>query len=381
MPLSDRYIAAIVELGLFRHPTIGAEVSRHTGSAPLNFEVFSLFVRSSKDLEVFHSQRQDWGVCMRGTKKASFWMLSPAEWDDFEGADFAGYVGRHSMFNAMRSWEASGVRTCFPHPADLYELITSKAWLASLCSEPRASLPAAIIVDKEAVGKNSLDAARAALVELNRVRAKHPFPTDEIGKPAPSECNAKGIYSGVVKLGWSWEARYVWFFWGEKQLEKCLLEVFNTEGCWATQCIVQEWVDFDFELRLFFFPPSDWTPSTELQPVRYEWTAWEPSNVGPGSFHLISREWCLSRWQNDEVALNSASEKAIKIANFLIGWLLLTNSKPVPMMRLDFMLFRVAPGKARVIFGEFCEMGACCLGWCNEGPPKVWRAALDCALE
>jgi len=33
----------------------------------------------------------------------------------------------------------------------------------------------------------------------------------------------------------------------------------------------------------------------------------------------------------------------------------------------------------QVVFGEYCEMGACCLKW-EEGPPKIWRAALDFAL-
>eukprot|EP01052_Picozoa_sp_SAG31_P031373 SAG31_NODE_3316_length_4425_cov_3.196024_6_plen_78_part_00 len=28
--------------------------------------------------------------------------------------------------------------------------------------------------------------------------------------------------------------------------------------------MVQEWVDFDFELRLFFFPPEGWRPPTVL---------------------------------------------------------------------------------------------------------------------
>ncbi|CAK0825114.1 unnamed protein product, partial [Prorocentrum cordatum] len=35
---------------------------------------------------------------------------------------------------------------------------------------------------------------------------------------------------------------------------------------------------------------------------------------------------------------------------------------------------------AQVVFGEYCEMGACCLKW-EEGPPLIWQAALDRALE
>ena len=37
------------------------------------------------------------------------------------------------------------------------------------------------------------------------------------------------------------------------------------------------------------------------------------------------------------------------------------------------------PSPKQVVFGEYCEMGACCLKW-EDGPPQIWRAALDFAL-
>ncbi|CAK0825110.1 unnamed protein product [Prorocentrum cordatum] len=60
--------------------------------------------------------------------------------------------------------------------------------------------------------------------------------------------------------------------------------------------------------------------------------------------------------------------------------MLAVHDQPVPMVRLDFMLKRLGPGRAQVVFGEYCEMGACCLKW-EEGPPLIWQAALDRALE
>ena len=38
--------------------------------------------------------------------------------------------------------------------------------------------------------------------------------------------------------------------------------------------LCEEWVEFDFEMRLFFFPPSDWGRQTVLQPTRIECNAW-----------------------------------------------------------------------------------------------------------
>merc|ERR1712007_101943 len=99
----------------------------------------------------------------------------------------------------------------------------------------------------------------------------------------------------------------------------------------------------------------------------------------PGAFLKVARENCLHKWGHDEDALVSAHAKAEEAAQFLLAWLMSTHCRPVPMMRLDFMLKHVGAGKAQVVFGEYCEMGACCLKW-EEGPPIVWRAALDYAL-
>ena len=81
----------------------------------------------------------------------------------------------------------------------------------------------------------------------------------------------------------------------------------------------------------------------------------------------------------DAAAWAMAKEKAIKISQLLLAWLLSAEHQPVPSMRLDFMVTRLGPGKARVIFGEYCEQGACVLGW-QGGPPTIWRACLDAAL-
>jgi len=98
------------------------------------------------------------------------------------------------------------------------------------------------------------------------------------------------------------------------------------------------------------------------------------------NFHKLNEEKILAHyWKDDKEAYQSAKKQAIDISQFLLSWLLLNDSQPVPMIRLDFMLLRMGPGKARVIFGEYCEMGACCLGW-EEGPPTIWKAAIDAAL-
>ena len=66
---------------------------------------------------------------------------------------------------------------------------------------------------------------------------------------------------GVVKLGWSWENRFVVTFNSQSHLQARLKELMNQPGCLATYCIVQEGHFFDRNFRtgnlqlseLFFF--------------------------------------------------------------------------------------------------------------------------------
>jgi hypothetical protein len=45
---------------------------------------------------------------------------------------------------------------------------------------------------------------------------------------------------------------------GEERLAQCLHQMIGLPGGMSEFAMVQEWVDFDFELRLFMFPPPGW---------------------------------------------------------------------------------------------------------------------------
>merc|ERR1712216_237034 len=124
------------------------------------------------------------------------------------------------------------------------------------------------MVSKANVLSNPKRAAKHALAALAYVRSHSPFPVGDGEPAAPSVINKDGVKKGVVKLGWSWEARFVSIFHSEEDLAVKLTEMLTKEGCLAQTCIVQEWVDFDFEMRLYFLPPEDWTPMQKLQPTR-----------------------------------------------------------------------------------------------------------------
>lgn len=375
-PPCDEYMSAMISMGVYRHPVLGG-----TDARLCNFEIFAVLIRNSRDLaDVVHIA--PWLVTMlRGRKKASFWMLWPAEWEDSGGADYAGYVERNTLFSAMRACEAVGLRSGFPHPADLYELVTSKSWMASLSMKPEAHLPAAVHVSRGSVVSDPRRAAKQALAALEHIRRRSPFPANPGESPLLSAYNKDGLQRGVVKMGWSWEGRFVLSFTGEEQLASRLTEMLMQPGCKTSTCIVQEWVDFDFEMRLYFLPPEDCMPGMRVAPSKIECNSWGGfSEEGrPHTFRKLSEAMCLSWWEQDMEALRSATEQATEVAQHLLTWLLAMDSQPVPMIRLDFMLRRLGPGRARVVFGEYCELGACCLAW-EDGPPTIWKAALDCAL-
>jgi len=380
-PPSDEYMGHVVREGIQAHPGLKDEEGM-----PL-YELHHVFVSNSKDAFLISQQAHVIRAGLKGVRRAAFWMLWPAEWEDFGDPDYACYIQRHSMFAAMRATEAVGIRSLFPHPADQYELITSKSWMATLSLHPGAFLPAATLVSKGSVKIDAAKAAENALRTLHYIRRMNPHPVDEGDPPAPSVVNQNGIQKGVVKLGWSWENRFVVTFNSQQHLQARLKELMNQQGCLATYCVVQEWVDFDFEMRLYFLPPPEWPAegSTPIEPKMIQCNAWGPSDdtkavgVSRASFSKLSEEKILSRWEGDTAAWTMAKAKATEISQLLLAWLLSAEHQPVPSMRLDFMVKRLSPGKARVIFGEYCEQGACVLGW-QGGPPTIWRACLDAAL-
>lgn len=382
-PTSDEYMTALVEKGILAHPKLAGKDTR-------SFELFHLLVASSRDVSNINSFVPHFARLLKGKRQTCFWMVWPGEWMDFDDPDYACYIARQPLFGAMRACEAGGLRSGFPHTADLYELITSKTWMATLSLDPFVRLPAGTLVTKESVVLDAKAAAENALNTLEHIRQMNPFVVGPDEPAAPSEVNKGGIRKGVVKVGFSWENRFVLTFSDLEQLQRQLTQMMNQEGCYTSHCLVQEWVDFDFEMRLYFLPPQgkEWAPGAVLEPARIECNGWgefpnpEHQVLGQsnGSFSKLPETTCIKKWEGDTEAWEAAKKQAVEMSQRLLAWLRTASSQAVPMVRLDFMAKRIGPGKARLHFGEYCEMGACCLGW-QDGPPTIWRAALDAALK
>eukprot|EP00438_Fugacium_kawagutii_P030027 Skav210978 [mRNA] locus=scaffold712:78040:86050:- [translate_table: standard] len=322
-PPSDEYMGHVVQEGIKARQSRGCDGRSgakrcfpevHPGlkdeqGMPL-FELHHVFVSNSKDAVVMAQQAHMIRAALKAQRRAAFWMLWPAEWEE-------------SRLGSVWAGEDGGIHSAY--------------------------LPAATLVSKGSVKIDAAAAAESALRTLHHIRRMNPHPVEPGDPPAPSLVNQNGIQKGVVKLGWSWENRFVVTFNSQSHLQARLKELMNQPGCLATYCIV---------------------------------------GVSRASFSKLSEEKVLSRWEGDVAAWAMAKEKArrlrdgthaTKISQLLLAWLLSAEHQPVPSMRLDFMVKRLGPGKARVIFGEYCEQGACVLGW-QGGPPTIWRACLDAAL-
>lgn len=196
-PPSDEYMGHVVREGIQAHPGLKDEEGM-----PL-YELHHVFVSNSKDAFLISQQAHVIRAGLKGVRRAAFWMLWPAEWEDFGDPDYACYIQRHSMFAAMRATEAVGIRSLFPHPADQYELITSKSWMATLSLHPGAFLPAATLVSKGSVKIDAAKAAENALRTLHYIRRMNPHPVDEGDPPAPSVVNQNGIQRLGSSLSYS----------------------------------------------------------------------------------------------------------------------------------------------------------------------------------
>ena len=102
--------------------------------------------------------------------------------------------------------------------------------MATLRSEAMR-LPACVALDRAAVLRAPAAAARAAVQQLEAIRG-HNRRTWSACSASGSVAwaNRHGLRRGVLKMGWSWEAKLVWFWRGEAQLAQCLRGIFELPG-------------------------------------------------------------------------------------------------------------------------------------------------------
>jgi hypothetical protein len=114
-------------------------------------------------------------------------------------------VDQSMYFDAVRTFEAAGVCTRFPHPSQLYRTLLAKDWQPSLCLVPNLRIPPAVLVNRATICASPSHAASLVINALSAVRAsRYESPGKKEGKreePEALRLQGDEVRQGVAKLG------------------------------------------------------------------------------------------------------------------------------------------------------------------------------------
>jgi len=327
------------------------------------YEIISAFYQGSEDLAKISAPllRQ----LASGLHLNGLYFMWPIAYQD--GHNYPAYVDRVRQLELMVQMEAAGIPTRFPHNAHLYRIFASKEWTTQMCLHLPLHVPLTTAVPRSAIicnpGKAAANAIRA-LANLNEGRAAM------TGQPAAP------VQKGVAKLGWSWEAMDVRAWTNSQVLSDALAQLVEQPGSNVDLCFVQEWVDFDVEMRHFIVEPSLNDPQT-WRPKKIVYTVFKSKEGGSfRDFDRYERQGCLQRcFFGDDAALSDAERQAEELIGRWLLWFQAQTSELPTVIRFDILAKRLGPGRAHVTTGEVTELGGCFLGW-PQGPQVVMSAML-----
>lgn len=332
------------------------------------YEIISIFFQNSEELNRISP------ILLRSMAAApcmnALYFMWPITFQD--GHEFPAYVHREKQFSLMSEMEASGIPTRFPHASHLYRLFASKEWTAQMCLHPLLRVPLTTQVSRQAIACDPQKAANhaiRALSQLAEARTQWWSACGLTAKPGP-------VQKGVAKLGWSWEAMDVQSWTNKHQLQMSLSNLSEQPGSLVDLVFVQEWVDFDVEMRHFIVEPDLDNPET-WKPKQIVYTVFKSRDEGSfRNFDRYDRKNCVKTcFQNDDEALADAERQAEELIDRWLHWLQGQTAELPVVCRFDIMAHRIGPGKAVVTTGELTELGGCFLGW-PQGPQVVFGAML-----
>jgi len=333
------------------------------------YEIISAFIQGSDELGKISPAllRQ----LMKGEHIGALYFMWPITFQD--GHDYPAYVNRDCEYNLMVNMEAAGVPTRFPHPSHLYRIFASKEWTLQMCLHPLLQVPLTTAVSRQAISINPSKAAAnaiKALTNLNSTRAAWSEELQQVHKPAGP------INKGVAKLGYSWEAMDVQVWNNSLDLEQGLASLAQQPGSLVDLVLVQEWVDFDVEMRHFVVEP-DFARPESLRPKKIVYTVMKSVEDNCfRDFDRFDRSGALKAcFQQDDAAMAHAEEQAEALIVRWLQWIQAQTHELPTVVRFDILGRRTGPGQAKIATGELTELGGCFLGW-PQGPQVVFSAMI-----
>jgi len=333
------------------------------------YEIISIFFQNSDELNKICPAllRQ----LAQGKYIGALYFMWPIVYQD--GHQYPAYVERSKLFSLMVEMEAAGVPTRFPHHSSLYKVFASKEWTAQMCLHPLLRVPLTTMVSKQSIACDPAKAAANSMKALqNLVNVRASFGEQcgmNGGKPVP-------VQKGVAKLGWSWEAMDVQAWRNKQELTTALASLGEQPGSLVDFVFVQEWVDFDVEIRHFMVEPDLNRPES-LKPKKRIYTVFKSNEGGSfRNFDRFDRPGCLnSTFKGDDAALTDAESQCDELILRWLQWLQAQSHELPAVMRVDILIKRTGQGKAVITTGELTELGGCFLGW-QEGPKTVFSAMI-----
>jgi hypothetical protein len=332
------------------------------------YETHSVFIQNSAELSKVMAPLVR--PMLRGEYLAAFYFLWPIAFQD--GHEYSGYVERELLLQLMTGMEASGVKTCFTHPTHLYKVFASKEWTAQMCLVPDYCVPLTAMVPRSLIAHDPQRAGQVGLQALQKLAE---------ARDAWAGTQSKShIKKGVCKLGWSWEARDVMSWTNVEEIRQALAYLGEQPGSNVDHVFIQEWVDFDVEMRHFVVEPDPNNHQT-WRPRKIIYTVFQ-GNQGNcfRSFDRFDRAGAIEqKFQGDEAAMAQAEKLASQLIKYWMIWLQAQSAELPVCVRFDILAKRLGPGRAAVYTGELTELGGCFLGW-QDGPKVVFRAMLRSAF-
>jgi len=332
------------------------------------YEIISVFYQSSEELAMIRPTllRQ----ILKGQHVSALYFMWPIGFQD--GHDSPAYVQREKLVALMTEMESAGIHTRFPHQSHLYKVFASKEWTAQMCLHPLLNVPLTTMVARQAIVTDPSKASEKAIKALNNLAEARSSWNTELGQAQ----KAKQVVKGVAKLGWSWEAMDVTAWRSKMELEHALVSLTEQPGSLMDMCFVQEWVDFEVEMR-HFIVEADLQNLESIKPKHIVYTVFKSKEDNAfRNFDKYDRRACLQKcFGNDDAALAEAESKAQQLIYRWLQWLQAQTHELPTVVRFDIMAKRLGPGRAEVHTGEVTELGGCFLGW-QGGPEVVFGAML-----
>lgn len=331
------------------------------------YEITSAFIQNSEELTKIAAPLVR--HLLKGKHVGALYFCWPIVFQD--GHEHPAYVQSELLLALMLQMEASGIPTRFPHNSNLYRVFASKEWTSQMCLHPLLKTPLTTKVSRQAIATDPSKAAAIALTALGHLAQTRSDWAGPLGQEPPKP---GPVTHGVAKLGWSWEAMDVRSWKSSRELESALVELAEQPGSFMEFVFVQEWVDFDVEMRHFIVEPDLHKPAT-CRPKKIIYTVFKSREHGSfRDFDRYDRKGCLRTcFANDDAALADAETQAEELINRWLAWLQAQSHELPVVVRFDILAKRAGPGKANVMTGELTELGGCFLGWPN-GPSVVFSA-------